>query len=404
MEKLLQFAWKHLIFPLRPLLTTDGQPVEIIDPGLRNHNQGPDFFNAKVRIGDMMWVGNVEIHVRASDWFRHGHQLDEGYNNVVLHVVKNADAEAVTKDGKCLPTLQTDLPAGLLARYEELHHTDDYPRCHHIVASIPTVKVHCWMDSLLAERLTDRARRILQRVDERRGDWERAAFVTLARNFGFGINGDALEQWARIVPLHAAAKHRDNLFQLQCLFLGTAGLLEKMDGHDGWDPGKARAEYAYLARKFALPEPPPLLWRYLRTRPHNFPHARILQLAMVYHHGAARLHALLEATDMKAVGHCFACVHLSQSALHLIAINTIGPLLYAYGQRHGDEDQMEQATMLLESLPAENNYIIRQWRGCGLQVTSAADGQALIQLKREYCDRYDCLRCQFGYEYLKRNK
>ena len=401
MEKLLHFAWKHKILPLRPLLTTEGESVEVIDPGQANRNQGADFFNAKVKIGQTVWAGYVEIHVKASDWFRHGHHEDARYNNVVLHVVQTADAQAVTQDGKALPTLQIDFPAHMLTRYQELCQTDDYPRCHRVVASIPALKVHSWMEKLLAERLDGKSARILKRVKESRGDWEQAAFATLARNFGFGINGELLEEWAAHVPLAAAAKHRNNLLQVQALFLGTAGLIGHLGPHDGCDAQKAEAEYAYLAHKFSLPAPPPFLWRYLRTRPYNFPHLRILQLAAVFHHGGAQLHALLEASDTALLQRCLQGAPLSVSAIRLIAINTVAPLLYAYGQAQGNDTLVSRAMDLLESLPAENNYIIRQWSACGLEAGTAAHSQALIQLKREYCDRYDCLRCHFGYEYLK---
>ena len=401
MEKLLHFAWKHKILPLRPLLTTEGESVEVIDPGQANRNQGADFFNAKVKIGQTVWAGYVEIHVKASDWFRHGHHEDARYNNVVLHVVQTADAQAVTQDGKALPTLQIDFPAHMLTRYQELCQTDDYPRCHRVVASIPSLKVHSWMEQLLAERLDGKSARILKRVKESRGDWEQAAFATLARNFGFGINGELLEEWAAHVPLAAAAKHRNNLLQVQALFLGTAGLIGHLGPHDGCDAQKAEAEYAYLAHKFSLPAPPPFLWRYLRTRPYNFPHVRILQLAAIFHHGGAQLHALLEASDTALLQRCLQGAPLSVSAIRLIAINTVAPLLYAYGQAQGNDTLVSRAMDLLESLPAENNYIIRQWSACGLEAGTAAHSQALIQLKREYCDRYDCLRCHFGYEYLK---
>lgn len=401
MEKLLHFAWKHKILPLRPLLTTEGESVEVIDPGQANRNQGADFFNAKVKIGQTVWAGYVEIHVKASDWFRHGHHEDARYNNVVLHVVQTADAQAVTQDGKALPTLQIDFPAHMLTRYQELCQTDDYPRCHRVVASIPSLKVHSWMEQLLAERLDGKSARILKRVKESRGDWEQAAFATLARNFGFGINGELLEEWAAHVPLAAAAKHRNNLLQVQALFLGTAGLIGHLGPHDACDAQKAEAEYAYLAHKFSLPAPPPFLWRYLRTRPYNFPHVRILQLAAIFHHGGAQLHALLEASDTALLQRCLQGASLSVSAIRLIAINTVAPLLYAYGQAQGNDTLVSRAMDLLESLPAENNYIIRQWSACGLEAGTAAHSQALIQLKREYCDRYDCLRCHFGYEYLK---
>ncbi len=397
MEKLLHYVWKHRILPLKTLQTLDKQNVEVLDPGQHNTHQGPDFFNAKIKMGGTVWAGNVELHLKASDWFAHGHQQDAAYNNTILHVVLNADAEAITEDGHRPLTVQMDMPRELLLRYQELCSTDDYPRCHRIVPRIHPLKVHSWMDALLAERMEERARRVLERVKQMDGDWERATFVTLSRNFGFGLNGDAYEMWAKRIPLQAAAKHRDNLFQIQALFLGMANLTDKPEKADAF-----AQEYAFLSHKFELSEPLPAeMWKYLRTRPSNFPHVRIMQLARIYVSGKAQLHRLLQVTDVKTLHDCLLEGSLSPASRNLIIINTVVPLLYAYGMAHQDEALKDKATNLLTQLPAENNFIIRQWKECGLTVKSAADSQALIQLKREYCDRMDCLRCRFGYENLK---
>ncbi len=451
MEKLLHYVWKHRIFPIQPLSTTDGQPVEVLDPGLANFHAGPDFFNAKVRIGGTMWVGNVEIHLRSSDWQRHGHQTDAAYNNVVLHVVEVADAEVVTADGKCPPQLVLPIPDSVRENYAQLCATEDYPRCWPIVPSLSKLTVHSWMSALLAERLQTRAQRCLDRLAAVDGDWERTLFITLARNFGFGVNGDALEQWARQLPLHAAAKHRDQPFQLEALFLGTAGLLSadaippsaRKAAEDDEYLRRLRNEWSYLAHKFQLMEPKeeggapsatsaakgvglmaPQQWRYLRLRPQNFPHLRIVQLAQLYYRQTAGLSAILKADSQDALHRAFETCpseywethylfgmpsernakHLSAASRDLLIINTVAPILFAYGMAHNDEAMEERAVTLLEQLKPERNYIIRQWQQCGLTVEHAADSQALIQLKREYCDRHDCLRCRFGYEYLKKGK
>lgn len=397
MEKLLHYAWKYRILPLQQLLTTDGQEVEVLDPGQNNLNAGPDFFNAKIRIGQTMWVGNVEVHLRSSDWYRHGHDQDAAYDNVVLHVTQNADADVVTHDGKLLPQVVVAIPDALRQGYDELLTTMDYPRCFRVVPELPSLLKMCWMDALLCERLMDRSERVLRRVEETRGDWTRALMVTLARSFGFSLNGDAFERWGRILPLHAAGKHRDDIFQLNALFLGTAGLLAK--AHDE----RLTKEYAYLAHKFTLNEAlEESDWRYLRTRPQNFPHVRILQLAQLYQSGSAELSKLLDAKDVTALRQCFAVPGVSKATADLLIINTVVPVLYAYGRYHNDERMQDRATELLQQLKAEDNYILRQWRACGITVDTAADSQALIQLKREYCDRKDCLRCRFGYEFLKK--
>ena len=426
----MHYVWKHRMLPLGPLYTTDGDPVEIIDPGLHNTNAGPDFFNAKVRINGTLWVGNVELHLRASDWQRHGHDHDVAYNSVILHVVGEYDAEAFTADGKRLPQMVLEIPPAVKDNYNELCRTEDYPRCWPIIAGLPALTVHSWMSALLAERLQERAGHCLKRLEYVAGDWERAAFITLARNFGFGINGDAFEAWARQLPLYAAAKHRDDLFQLEALFLGSAGLLEK----DGIPKAQQRAaelddylsrlrkEWSYLAHKFQLSSVvEPHRWRYMRLRPQNFPHIRIVQLANLYFKQTAQLAALLQIDTVEGLRQAFdTCAteywhthylfempsernekRLSQASRDLLIINTVCPLLFAHGIAHNNEEEQERAVGLLEQLRPEKNYIIRQWQQCGLAVENAADSQALIQLKREYCDRLDCLRCRFGYEYLK---
>ena len=434
MERLLHYVWKHKLLPLKALLTTDGDALEIIDPGLANTNAGPDFFNAKVRIGATTWAGNVEIHLRSSDWFRHGHDTDEAYDNVVLHVASVIDCDVTTASGKRLPQVQLDIPADLHLRYETLLKTEDYPRCHRIIPEIAPFKAHAWMDTLLAERLTERARLVEERLRNTQGNWEWALFVTLARNFGFGLNGDAFETWARHIPLDRIGKHRDELFQIEAIFLGMAGLLDaEALPPNSRDEGsrddyflRLQREFQYQRRLFDLgPTMAARQWKYLRLRPQNFPHIRLAELAWMYHKGRMGLASLIEAaTADKPLERLYQLLqattseywythimfgrpvdqrqlHLSPSSQNLLIINTVAPVLYAYATSHDNWPLRERVIDLLRQLPAERNYILRQWQACGLQADSAADSQALIQLKREYCDRHDCLRCNFGYEYLK---
>lgn len=405
MERLLHYVWKHKMLPLKSLATTDGLPVEVIDAGMHNHNQGPDFFNAKVRLGDTLWAGNVEIHLRSSDWYRHGHDTDVAYNGVVLHVVGEADSEVRTQDGKLLPQVRLDVPDYVRRNYEHLCSTDDYPRCHSIIGALPLLKVHQWMDALLWQRVEEKAAQLVARANTAGCDWERATFITLSRNFGFGLNGDAFERWATLIPLMAAGKHRDNLHQVEALFLGMAGLIEAAKAVKSEEEVQSlNREFDFLHHKFGLPHPmQPADWRFLRTRPGNFPFLRIMQLAELFHSGKARMSSLIEASDVKALQTCLAAKGTTASSRNLLIINTVVPLLFAYGRHVKDETFCRRALQLLEQLPAENNYILRQWRSCGLEVSTAADSQALVQLKRRYCDRVDCLRCRFGYEFLKKN-
>lgn len=403
MEKLLHYVWKHKILPLKSLLTTDGRVIEILDPGTYNTNQGPDFFNAKVKIGETLWAGNIELHLKASDWFRHGHDSDPSYNNTILHIAQVVDCEVTTEDGNHPPQLQLDIPAHLYQNYQELCQTDDYPRCHKIIPSIPQMKAHMWMDALLAERMKERAQKVQDRVNLLNGDWEQATFVTLCRNFGFGLNGDTFERWAMMIPLQGIGKHRDNLFQIDAIFLGMAGLIDDAAQVKGQEMAERwKREFGFLSHKFQLSEPMKASdWKFLRTRPKNFPHVRILQIAELYHSGKTQMSALTEAKDVKEMHRILGIGGTSAKSRNLLIINTIVPLLYAYGTHRSDEKLIQKAITLLEELPAEDNYILRQWKACGLSVETAADSQALIQLKHEYCDRKDCLRCRFAYEYLK---
>ena len=428
MEKLLHYCWKHRLFPLAELYTTDGQRVEVIDTGLHNRNAGPDFFNAKVKIDGTLWVGNVEIHDRSSDWYVHGHQHDAAYDNVVLHVAEVVDTDVTTHDGKALPQLQLSVPDAIRQQYNQLVTTDDYPPCYRIIPSLSRLTVHAWMSALQVERLEQKTNDIARRVEQAGGSWEAAYFATLARNFGFGINGDAFETWAQHIPLQAVAHHRDDLFQVEAIFMGQAGLLDREERKEEREERKnddyfvrLRNEYRYLAHKFALQPMDVKMWRFLRLRPQNFPYIRIAQLAHLYYCRQAGLSQMLECKTIKELQQLFLITttpywqthytfghessksekRLSSHSRNLIILNTAIPMFFAYGRHHSREELCDRAFDLLEQLRPEDNHMIRTWQQCGLMVSNAGDTQALIQLKKEYCDRRDCLRCRFGYEYLK---
>ena len=432
MEQLLHYCWKHKMWPLGEMLTTDDRRVEVIDPGLHNRNSGPDFFNAKVKIGGTLWVGNVEIHDRSSDWYVHGHDSDAHYNNVVLHVVGVADRDVQTEAGDFVPQLVLEVPQRVHDNYEELLRTDSYPPCYRIIPQLTSLTVHSWMAALQTERLEQKTIAIHERVKQTGGSWEDAYFQTMARNYGFGINGDAFEEWARHIPLQAVGKHRDDLFQIEAIFLGQAGLLELSSIPERYQQqalsegyfSKLRNEYQYLAHKFSLTPMDASLWRFLRLRPQNFPHIRISQLANLYYQRKAGLSALIDCKDTVAMAEMLRtqvtpywethytfgsesmknAKHLSPFSINLLMINTCVPMLFAYGRHAMKESLCDRAFDILEQLKAENNHIIRMWKECGLDVKSAGDSQALIQLKREYCDKRECLRCRIGYEYLRASR
>ena len=420
MELLLHYAWKHKIFPLKELQSTLGQTVEILDVGLHNTNAGPDFFNAKVKIDGTLWVGNIEIHSCSSEWYKHGHHRDEAYNSVILHIAETIDTPVIRSDGESIPQMQLSCPETLKAHYLELCHADMYPPCYKIIPSLPSLLAHSWMSTLQSERLEQKTEQVMERLKHCNGNWEDAFFITLARNFGFSLNSETFERWAHLIPLRAVDKHRDNLFQIEAIFFGQAGFLEEEICDEYYE--KLQKEYLYLAHKFNLQRMDVSLWRFLRLRPGNFPSVRMAQLAWLYYQSQGLLSQLLEITCLEQAKAILSAgtseyweTHyrfgepspkrrktLSQSSIDLLLINTVCTFLFAYGRHKNDETLCQRAIRFLEALKPENNHITRMWNDCGLKAESAADTQALIQLKKEYCDRKRCLYCRFGYEFLKR--
>ena len=421
MEQLLHYVWKHKIFPLKELKTTTGQQVEVIDTGLANTDAGPGFFNAKLKLDGVLWIGNIEIHERSSDWFKHGHHADAGYNSVILHIASEIDMEISRSNGERIPQIQLICPEAVRTNYKELLETDSYPPCYRIIPSLPPFTAHSWMSALQMERFEQKATLLNERLKRCQGNWEDAFFITLARNFGFGLNGDAFETWAHQLPFRAVDKHRNDLFQIEAIFFGQAGILEDSDG-DGYYL-RLKKEYTYLQHKFGLIPMDASLWRFLRLRPANFPHIRIAQLACLYHRAYGLLSRIMETETLQGVRDIlkggtseYWLTHytfggsspsrpktLSNTSLDLLIINTVVTFLYAYGLHKGNRVLCARAGSFLEELKAENNYITRMWEQCGMKASNAADSQALIQLKKEYCDKKKCLYCRIGYEYLKRS-
>lgn len=436
MEKLLQYCWKHRILPEGELRTADGESIEIVDTGLLNTDAGPDFFNARLRIGGRLWAGNVEIHIRRNDWYAHGHDRDAAYDNVILHVVDaqsngpaDADSAIRTREGRILPEVKISVPEEIRANYRELLSEDSYPPCYKIIPNVTPLSMHSWMAALQTERLKQKTEAIAERVSMLKGDWEHAYFITLARSYGFGSNSDALEQWARNMPMTSVAHHRDNLFQIESIFFGQAGMLniaavrERLQLETAADEyfQRLQSEYEYLKHKFQMTDKYAPQWKYMRMRPQNFPTIRIAQLARLYYERRTSLSQLIECDTIDKLRKMFHCgvsdywqthytfghesqpsaKQLSTASISLLMINCAIPMIFAYGRQTGSEALCNRALDLLESLPPENNTITRMWKQVGLESRSAGDTQALIQLKKQYCDRKDCLQCRIGYEYMK---
>lgn len=430
MEDFLHYIWQHRLWALQPVCrTVQGDTLEIIDGGLPNTNAGPDFFNAKVKIGGTMWIGNVEIHGVASDWYRHGHHLDPKYDNVVLHVVEQADVQVIRRtDGAPVPQFVLTYREETRERFLALREPTKSKPCADVLPAFPRLKVHSWLNVLQIERLEQKSEQINRWLEMCGKDWKRAFFVSLARSLGMNINSDTMERWAMRIPLGALAKHRDNLLQVEALFLGLAGFLpEEPSGEDDETVRLYQREYTFLKHKFSLPSPVDATqWNMLRLHPSNFPQLRVVQLATLYHmHSDDFFSLMLEARNEKDVAGLLEVSlspfwkkhynlkrlsartcdkHIGTIARRIVIINTLVPFMYAYGKHLSNVALVNKATEFMEKLPPENNRILRTWKACGLEAQHAGDSQSLIQLERNYCEKRDCLRCRFGYEYLKKSK
>ncbi|MCQ2095915.1 MAG: DUF2851 family protein [Bacteroidaceae bacterium] len=430
MEQILQYVWQHKIFPIRPLATSDGRKLEILNPGLLNHDSGPDFIGARIKIDDVTWVGNVEVHIKSSDWFRHHHDTNPDYDNIILHVAMTIDRDILYPDGRPVPQMELPIPDHVLDNYHELLAAHSDPRCKYVVQHIPQLLVHNFMSSLVVERLEQRSMQIDERLRECGGDWENVCMITVMRNFGFGLNGDAFERLAYSLPMQALSKHRDDLLQIEALFFGQAGLLSDdamPDQHAGNSSADKyyqtlRREYAYLRHKFGLEPMSANYWRFLRLRPQNFPHVRIAQLAMMYHERKVGMSRIIEASDINHLYEVFD-THVStywmthysfaapashevgksptKATKDLLIINSVIPLLFAYGKYKSLGNLCEKAIGLLEELRPENNRYVREWKAAGIECCNAGDSQALLHLTRTYCQPHECLRCRFGHEFIR---
>lgn len=421
MEKLYQYLWKSGIAG-RELTLTDGRRLTVFDPGVLNNDAGPDFFNAKIMIDGTEWVGNVEIHVKASDWHRHGHDGDRAYDSVMLHAVAVADSKVTRSDGSLIPTVELVVPQTFYTAYAALEGGLASVRCASGIPLLSPLHVTDWIESLAVERLQTKASRVAAILDGNASDWRQAAFVTLARALGFGLNSQPFEMLGRSLPLGAVSRHSDSIFQIEALLFGQAGMLDPNAPVTDVYHQSLCQEYTFLARKYGLRPIPSGQWRYARTRPQNFPHRRIAFLAKVLEGGFSIADSMMRAGDepddlrplfgtevseywkthasfgLTATG---ISGRLSKGSVDLLIINAVAPLAYAFASMTGDYERSERIMSLLGNIPAENNSIVRQWTSVGIRCRTAWESQALIHLRKEYCDTRKCLYCRFGHRLLR---
>ena len=414
-EEFLQFIWKQGLFIKNDLKTMDGKLVEIISPGQTNSDSGPDFFNARVRIGETIWAGNVEIHQKSSHWYQHRHDTDAAYNNVILHVVEQHDKPVQVKNHE-LPTLEIRYPAEILENYEQLLKSKRWVPCEEKLPDVDPFILRFWYSSLMIERLQSKTGDILTILEQNKNNWNETFYQLLSRNFGMKTNALPFEMLAKSLPLNVLSKHKNNLFQLEALLFGQSGLLNATLLGDDYFLS-LRKEYSYLYKKYGLSGIESYLWKFMRLRPINFPTIRIAQLATLIHHSSALFSRILETENPNELRKLFDVsaseywnTHysfnkiskdnhtktLGDTAFNNLVINTIVPMLFVYGDQHLDQTMKDRALQLLEKLAPESNQIIRKWNEMGIDCRSAFETQALLQLKNSYCANKKCLNCQLG--------
>ena len=431
-ERLLQFIWQFQYFNKNELATVAGENVQIIFPGQYNTNQGPDFTNAKIKIGDTTWAGTVELHIKTSDWNKHNHQTDNNYRNVILHVVWEDDGSRPdsyrelpakeTEQSSVAPVLELKERVSkiLLQRYEELMNSSSFIPCEKTIHTVRDITWKSWKERLLAERLLRKAKTVETYLLQNNHHWEETFWWLLARNFGMKVNADAFEAIARSIPINILAKQKHQIHQLEALLLGQGGLLAEKFIEDY--PQLLQKEYQFQQSKHGIhPVPVPLL--FLRMRPGNFPTIRLAQLAMLVHGSAHLFSKIKESGSLKDVKEWFDVTandywhyhyrfdetsafkkkKLGVSMIDNIIINTICPALFAYGNYHSEQKYKDKALQWLEETEAEKNSITKGFQEIGIENKNAYDSQGLIELKNEYCNKKKCLDCAVGNYLLKKD-
>lgn len=419
-EDLLQFLWKYKMYSPLNLFTVDEQLIEVIHPGMLNVDAGPDFFNAKIKIGNTLWAGNVEIHYKSSDWFAHKHHTNKAYNNVILHVVIDNDCEVICENGMKVPVLKIHVCDALMGKYRELMHQCKWLVCAGHQQQMSSIEQTGWLDALLIGRMQERCEKMMDLLQLFKGDWDQVFFVMLARALGFGVNSDAFEALARSISVKHLMHHADNLLQLEAMLFGQAGFLNA--NLDDSYQQKLAYEYQFLKEKFSLKPIESSRWKFLRLRPKNFPTVRIAQLAMFIHKYPQLAGNVAECGDIEQLRKCVdfsagdawltrfefgkqssTCAkHLGETSQNLLLINAIIPFVFAYGLHHGNEPIQEKALEMLASLPPERNHILRDWEMCGgISAQNAAGSQALVFQYNNFCVVRKCLQCKVGLKYLQ---
>jgi len=423
-EEFLYYIWENRLTD-KDLKTTEGEIVDIVATGYRNTNSGPDFLEARIQIGDKLWAGHVEIHIKSSDWNRHGHQTDRAYKNVILHVVYENDGQV-----NDIPTLELKghFDESLFAQYQKLISSKNWIPCEKSIAKVPVFTRLSWFDRMAVERLESKSETVTKILEANQFDWEDALYKLLMRYFGLKVNNEAFETLSNILPFKTLLKHADNLLQLEAMLFGCAGFLED-DFTEDYHLLLKR-EFSVMKSKFNLLTMPAERWRFMRMRPSNFPTIRLAQMAQLIHKNRCLFSKIRDAKngdevkalfDVKASeywethwrfetrlpnppdplkrgshGSRKTPKHLGDTTADVLMINAVAPLLFCYGKLHKDESLCDTAMQFLEETEAEDNAIIRHFAQCSIKAENAMQSQALLHLYSYFCKRKRCLECRIG--------
>ncbi len=419
-EEFLHYLWRFRLLQA-PLYCVSGEPVMVVHPGEYNRNSGPDFINARIQIGGTLWAGNVEIHLRAADWFRHGHQADPAYHNVILHVVDTFDREVIGAGNQPIPCLEVsaNYPATLIATYKDILSAKQWIPCQNMLEEVDPSIFRLWAPALAIERITIRIKSLRTWLNHSKNRWDELAYQVLASAMGNMINAQPFELLARSTPLSILMRHRDQVPILEALLFGQAGLLD-LSYKESY-PVELLRTYLFYKDKYSLKPLERGTWKFLRLRPVSFPTIRISQLADIIHQREGFQESLQEDVQvagwieiLKATASAYWDSHytferesacqvkrLGTNTIHLLLINGIAPLLFLYGTEKNLTHYSERTISLLEEIPGEKNAQTTTWSKLGMPTDNAIYTQALKQLKRAYCDEKRCLECRIGARLLR---
>jgi hypothetical protein len=421
-EQLLQFIWHRQLFNQAELTTTAGDPVEILHTGIPNQDQGPDFLQSRIRIGEQLWAGHVEIHIRSSAWYLHMHEQDTHYNNVILHVVWEEDRPAQTEDGYSIPCVELAgrVEVSLLDRYRHLMNNEEWVPCASALMDVSGIIRTSWLERMMAERLEEKTEGVLRLLNRCAFNWEQVFYIMLARQLGAPTNADPMEVLATAIPLSLLQKHKDRVDQVEAILFGTAGMLGKELNQPY--PVQLKTEFDFLRIKYSLRPMPALQWKFMRMRPAHFPTIRIAQLAAMISGTPHFISCIEELASTEEWIRIFSVQpahefwhthyhftastppskkHLGMGTATSLIINVVAPLMFLYGKHQGKQAMKSHALRLLEELPPEKNAVITAWSQCGWKAADAGQTQAMLHLKKKYCDKRRCLHCAIGMQVVK---